>query len=234
MASNSSSEQRASSRPGRIRRRIGLVLLGLSYLVPVWFVLSGPAVWNLRLEPWLSWTWELPGPLAYLVIALYPATVLVFLPEILDTLRRGRLIPVLVGLTAGGLLCLAGLLSAMVLERTLGRDVRFVQLEEPGVFERAVLHAESMGRDRLYVNLWVVRRGGDEFEVIMAGCRCERPFEVRTSPRGPRYLVVDARLRAGTLLDLSMDPSVVREKPSLEELRREFGEDITAIARWDE
>jgi hypothetical protein len=123
------------------------------------------------------------------------------------------------------------MMSAAVINRALPTGYRFVQLVDPGVYERAVI--EARGQGELYVDLWVVRPGSDEFELIMRGCPCDWPFEVRQSPRGPRYLIVDARLRAGSLLDLSTDTPSVRENPSIEELRSEFGEDITAIATWD-
>ena len=226
------SSPRAPTRPRRIRRRIGLVLLGLCFAVPGWFIVSGPRVWNLRLEPWLSWTWELPGPLLYVVILLYPAAVLVFLPEIFDALRRGRALPVLMGLGVGGLLCLAGMMSAAVIIRYSSKGLRIVQLEDPGVYERAVIQASGC-KESLYVFLWLVPGGGDEFELIASGCWCDWPFEVRQSPHGPRYLIVDAGLRAGTLVDLSTETPIVREKPDIEELRSEFGEDITAIATRD-
>jgi hypothetical protein len=222
----------APARSRLIRRRIGIVLLGLCFAIPGWFIVSGPRVWNLRLEPGLSWTWELPGSHPYIVLLLYPGAVLAFLPEVLDPFRRNRAFRALLVMVGGALLCLAGMMSAGVVIRFASKGLQIVQLEDPGVYERAVIQA-SGHHEGLYVSLWLVPGGSDEFELIDAGCWGDWPFEVRQSPHGPRYLIVDAHLRAGTFMDLSTDPPIVRDKPDIEELRSEFGEDITAIATRD-
>ena len=208
------------------RRRPGIALLGLCLILPAFYLASGRHGWNLRLEPWLSWTWELPGPLPYLVALLYPAAVLLLLPEIRAAWRGRGAILVGAGL---GLLVVTGLLTGTHVAYGVFLECRIVHLPDPGVFDRAVV--EARGARDLGADLWVVRHGGGRFEQVSEADYppCDWPFTVRKSPDGARYLFVDARLRASALLDLTRDPPSFREHPSLAELRSEFGEDIQAV-----
>ena len=230
--------------PRRLGLWTGLFLLALCLVVPVYLYAAGPVGWNLRFVRGLSWTWELPGPLPYVVILLYPSAALLLLPDLSALGRRHKLLVGALVLTGVPVLGFAGLIGggfvAVRLQSNL--DYRIVHLEDPGFYERAVI--EASGRTQLSAGLWAVRPKGDGFEFVSEPYDyppCDWPFEVRKSPHGPRYLIVDSGLRACAVLDLTeecrhfMDYwQVLHWLPPFEELRREFGEDISAPEWWED
>ena len=227
--------------PRRFRRRSGLALLALCLAFPVYYLLALQMKWFLVRG--LAWSWELPSPLPWVLFLVYPVAVFLLLPDYAALRKRSKALARVVLVVAGPVLVIGGLLSGVIaVGSLLTGGGRIIHLEDPGVYVRAVIWA--MGNTDLDADLWVVRREEGWFErwsEVGYDAYCDWPFEVRKSPGRPRYLVVDSRLRVTALLDLT----VVDTGPEahwrsrwsfqpLEELRREFGEDLSELAKRDD
>jgi hypothetical protein len=207
-------------------------------MLPPAVLLFDPGFESLRLARGWAWVWEMPGPLPWCFLGFYPVAAALVLPD-LPALWRWRQAACIT--IAAGALLLWGfglLLAGASVYASRYEQRRIVHLEDPGVYERAAIVAH--GHSSLHAWLWAKPRGGGSWQRVSEPLDyppCTWPLEVRKAEGKSRYLLVDSEGRASALLDLSRTPfrpyddwQVDGQLPPIEDLRREFGEDLTALA----
>jgi len=191
----------------------------------------GVHVDSLRFRPGWAWTWELPGIMPWLPFVLYPlAAILVLMWFSRNVWPRSRLGCAFFGVAGLLLLTVGFLISAAYAYERLRLERRIVHLEEPGVYEAAAVVA--YGRWELAAELWARKPHVMNWERISESHYppCIWPFELRQARQAARYLVVDSEVRASALFDFTDTPPHWRNLPSLQDLRTEFGQDLTEVA----
>lgn len=125
------------------------------------------------------------------------------------------------------LIALAGLLQmASFADAWRYRPQTVLRLPDPGPYEEAVLlSARGHWSTTLYV-----RRPGEALRRVDgdAYAACSRPRALRSTGNGPRYAIVGADGWVGAWIDL--EAGTIADRPSgmppLEDLRRDFGDDL--------
>lgn len=224
------------------RRWVGLALFALCLVPPAALLVFGPGLESLRLERGWAWAWELPGPLPWFLLGLYPLSGLLVMADLPALWRWRRAACVAIALGAVLLLGFGLLCAGIHAKPRISWQRRIAHLEDPGVFEKAAIVAH--GRLELAAWLWAVPHGGGSWKRVSEPWGyppCTWPLEVRKADGAPRYLLVDSEGRASALLDLSRTPTwsdpgwrVDRQLPRIEDLRREFGGDLSAVALWED